>query len=558
MKKNKEKIRQKTPDIISRKKTDKIKTPIGSLPENISTVNMLKEKKNSIQIKKPKIAPKNDINKSTIEPKKDNKINNPKNNNNINNDEKIQKIKRTSTIKIANHQIKNKDKKQDNKQDNNDNKNIMNKTGDSFYKPKANQLKKNINTGNNNNKTFINTNNIDTEEIKRKGTFDIRISQKKRAQAQKKENLKDKSVDKIPKNNKDNPLLKRPATMVNDQNKNKNKRNIICKTPDTGKVRKPKNKMPNLKNKNKDITTKKKPQVGNTDNKSVVNTNTNTKRNSKTNITTYADNKTNENKPIINKEIKYNKIRSKTYESNYMECLYLALLSGFFNPNKKLNIIIKSKELYKNIDKKKMIKELIDYYEKIGNNNIIKNISNNNNNKYDIKKINDPFKPTEKSINALNFLDKEEEQKLINEIQHPYINELFKVLLILLNELNEYNNNNKENKNIFEFFFVDVLQKYKVNNIKKLMMNNFVNTSFVINDEQFELIQKILKLKSDLFSPATMLRYNRALAYFIFFMKELYAYLNLKTEDGQYYFKIRANLPKNEYQEKIDNLKLLL
>ena len=89
-------------------------------------------------------------------------------------------------------------------------------------------------------------------------------------------------------------------------------------------------------------------------------------------------------------------------------------------------------------------------------------------------------------------------------------------------------------------------------------MNNFVNTSFVINDEQFELIQKILKLKSDLFSPATMLRYNRALAYFIFFMKELYAYLNLKTDDGQYFFTIRKNLPKNEYQEKINNLQLLL
>jgi hypothetical protein len=549
MKKNKERIREKTPDIISRKKADKKKTPIGSLPENLSTINMLKDKRSSIQIKKPKIASKNDINKSTIEPKKDNKTNNPKNtHNNINNDEKIQKIKKTSTKKIANYQIRNKDKKQDN----NDNKNIMNKTTESFYKPKPNQLKKNINTGNNNNnKTFINTNNFDTEEIKRKGTFDIRISQKKRVQ--KKENLKDKSVDKIPKNNIDNSLIKRQVTMVNAENKNK--RNIICKTPDTGKVRKPRNKMPpNLKNKNKDITTKKKPQAGNTDNKSVVNTNTNTKRNSKTNITT-VDNKTNENKPVINKEIKYNKIRNKTYESNYMECLYLALRSGFFNPNKKLNIIINSKELYKNIDKKKMIKELIDYYEKIGNDNIIKN---NSNKKYDIKKINDPFKPTEKSINALNFLDKEEEQKLINEIQHPYINELFKVLLILLNELNEYKNNNKENKNIFEFFFVDVLQKYKVNNIKKLMINNFVNTSFVINDEQFELIQKILKLKSDLFSPATMLRYNRALAYFIFFMKELYAYLNLKTEDGQYYFKIRANLPKNEYQEKIDNLKLLL
>ena len=80
----------------------------------------------------------------------------------------------------------------------------------------------------------------------------------------------------------------------------------------------------------------------------------------------------------------------------------------------------------------------------------------------------------------------------------------------------------------------------------------------IINDEQFELIQKMLMVKPDLFSPATLLRYNRAVAYFSFFVKELYSYLNLKTNDGKFYYKIRASLPKNKYQEKINKLKLIL
>ena len=209
-----------------------------------------------------------------------------------------------------------------------------------------------------------------------------------------------------------------------------------------------------------------------------------------------------------------------------------------------------SKELFSNINQKVLIKELIDYYNKVGNENII----NNNKTKYDIKKINEPFKPNERCINALNFIDKTEQQKLINEIQHPYIIELFNAIIILLNEYK----NKHENKNIFEYFFNDILVKYNVKNLKKLMINNFVNMRLIINDEQFELIQKMLMVKPDLFSPATLLRYNRAVAYFSFFVKELYSYLNLKTNDGKFYYKIRASLPKNKYQEKINKLKLIL
>ena len=65
-------------------------------------------------------------------------------------------------------------------------------------------------------------------------------------------------------------------------------------------------------------------------------------------------------------------------------------------------------------------------------------------------------------------------------------------------------------------------------------------------------------IKPDLLSPASLLRYNRAVAYSAFFLKDLFIYLNLKTEDGKYYYKLRTGLQKNEFEEKINKLKLLI
>ena len=241
-------------------------------------------------------------------------------------------------------------------------------------------------------------------------------------------------------------------------------------------------------------------------------------------------------------------MRTKKFSCNYKECLYLGLNSGFFNPKQKLNLMLNSKELYDSLNRQNLISELIKNYTKLGN----KNLQKENKSEYDMVKVKSLFNPKERSLNSLDFIDKEEENKLMNELQHPYIIDYFKLILILLNEKND------KNKNIFEFFFKDLLQKHNAKDIKNLFIKNFVNSEILINDEQFNMIQKMIMIKPDLLSPATLLRYNRAVAYSSFFLKDLFNYLDLKTDDGKYYYQLRINSPKNEYQEKINKLKLLL
>ena len=528
----KQKQRDKTPDLstINQKLNIKDKKVVSSITPNTSTANIIKKKikkKNSINID---VESKTSNNKTMLELKKENKKeHNKKNSNNIDQSRPKSAFKRSIKHKNKKKEkekgkeeenIINKNKENVNDESNNKNDEIFNKTGDSFYKPKLNKIKKN--------------NIID----QRRKSFDIALDKKNQIREnsiKKRQFETENEKSTINKNKNERNSLK--------FGENKNKKKIMNKTPDTGRIKNNKN----IKNKIK--------HGDNIDNKNTIKTekklNINIKEKKEPLISTNKAKieEINNKKETI--KINYRYIRNKKYNSNYVECLFLALNSGFFNPNKKLNIIINSKELYKFINNKKIIKELVDYYNKIGNDNII---NNSNNNDYDIKKIIEPFNPNDTIINSLNFIDKNEEQKLKTEIQHPYINELFKALLILLNEYN----NKKENKNIFEFLFDDILKKYKVKNIKKLMVNYFVGDRIIINDEQFELIQKMLKSKPDLFSPSTLLRYNRAVSYFSFFIKELFNYLSLKTEDGKYYYKIRASLPKNIYQDKINNLKILL
>jgi hypothetical protein len=606
---------------ISKKRTVKNHPPlsISSSIANIREIRMANNKSKNQQ---------NEINKSMIEQKKENKRENKSIYQSVANIESRPKsaVKRTKA-----HKNKDKDKDKNKKEDNvqltkkniiekdnninkdiNTNKDIINKDNNNNKDNTNKDNKDNVNKDNiqNNNQDNNNNlgNNISKDNINNKGsnkdnkdvvnkTEDSITKQKIIKSKNYKYDARRKSYDisadknkiklKENENNKtmiDNSKKRRPEIVLEktpnktkkiNYNKNKEiaplktgksdergefkfpgnrtKRQIMNKTPDAGRMRN--HKMPKGENK--------KPKYGNVDIKSIIKPNKdkpkdNLNKDQKLNDNQINEvNKTNEENKISEikevkevKIIKYRNVKNKKYNSNYVESLYLALNAGFFEPSKKLNILINSKELYSNFDNKKIIKELINYYNKNGN----KNILNDKKIKYDIKKINEPFKPNETTINSLNFIDKNEEKKLINEIQHPYIIELFKAVLILLNEYK----NNTENKNIFEYLFNDILQKYKVKNIKKLMINNFVDDRITFNDEQFDLIQKMLVIKPDLFSPATLLRYNRAVAYFSFFVKDLFSYLNLKTEDGKYYYKIRATLPKNKFQEKINKLKQLL
>ena len=585
-------------------------TPSGSTTNIRKKINVANAPKNPINIyastadihnteqakkvNKAKIQKKVELNKTFIEPKKEKDIKkeyktiNPnavkaetrsksaakrpiKHKNKDKDKNKKEEIKKDDIKKVDNDNNKKEEiKKVDNKNEdikkeeniqtqknniNNNDANAPNK--DLTYKQKLNQAKKAINDPQrrksidlpikkvikkNNKETTENTKTKETRE-----TRDNRENRENRENSMKKRKPEintQKTPNKIKNinyNNKSKDIAPLKTGKSGERGEfkfgvNRNKKQIMNKTPDAGRMKNRKNSGGNENN------AIKKPKYGNVDIKSIVKDSTKTNENEHEKNNNIEKISENNNNIKEEKKIHYRKIRNKKYDSNYLECLHLALNSGFFNPNKKLKIIINSKELYSNLDRNKIIKELIDYYTKIGNQNII-NIAKNNKNKYDIKNIYEPFKPHERSINAMNFLDKSEEQKLINEVQHPYISELFKAVIILLNEYK----NTDENKNIFEYFFNDLLPKYKAKNIKKLMINQFVDDRLIISDEQFELIQKMLLVKPDLFSPATLLRYNRAVAYFSFFIKELIDYY---TKIGNENIINSAKNNKNKYDMK--------
>ena len=249
----------------------------------------------------------------------------------------------------------------------------------------------------------------------------------------------------------------------------------------------------------------------------------------------------------INKFLNNN--RDNLFMSNYIESLFLAMKSGFLNPSEKLRLLLISKELYFKFDLKEIINDFINFYDKE-----IK-IINNRLSKYDINSINKPFIPRKTGINSLNFITKNEEQRLINETQHDYVIKIFNIILIFLNEYN----NIKENTNIFEFIFNDIYQKNNVNNIKDLFIKNFVDKIPLINDIQFKMVNDILKEVPDLLSPSTLLAYNRNVSYLIFFLSELYNYFSFKTNDNDFYYQLRNDYLKlNEYINKINKLKTYL
>ena len=533
--------RDKTPDIPPSKKNLTEKLLKNSITPSGSSKNIIKKKKvlnkNPIDTNPLKTS----INKGSIEFNKLHQKNENKKEYIKINPKSISNTKSSVKSSLKNRKEENNKEKEkevkrnlNNKKINNNKLDALNKTTELFYKPNINRT----------NKIKVNNNINDTQ---RRKSFDIAMDKikDKKALNIKKRNLKintEKSIDNI---KKDTSILKTEREKKNTLkfSNNRDTKKIMNKTPDAGRLRHHKNvKTCILKNNNfNEISLKKEKKFGKIDIKSIKKTSI--KESTTCNNNEKADN----NKIEVLKDIIYRKKRIKKYNSNNVECLYLSLNSGFFNPNKKLNLFLKSRELFNNLNNKNMIKELIEYYYKKGLEN-----PNYNNKDKNLEKINIVFNPCERSINALNFIDKNEEMKLINEVQHPYINELFKMVLILLNEYN------KNDKNIYDFLFNDILSKYKVKNIKNLMLNIFVGERIIISDEQFELIQKILTNKPDLLSPSTLLKYNRAVAYFSFFLKDLFSYLNLKTEDGIYFFKIRASLPKNKYIEQIHKLKLLL
>ena len=241
--------------------------------------------------------------------------------------------------------------------------------------------------------------------------------------------------------------------------------------------------------------------------------------------------------------------RDNLFMSNYIESLFLSIRLGCFTPSEKIKLLLMSKELYFKFEIKDVINDYINYYQKEIN------IINNRINKYDINSINKPFIPRKTGINSLNFITKNEEQRLINESSHDYVIKIFKIILIFLKE----DINIKENTNIFEYIFNDIYNKNNVSNIKDLFIKNFVDKIPLIDDARFNKVNDVIKEVPDLLSPSTLLAYNRNVSYLIFFLSELYNYFSFKTNDDVYYYKIRNDyFILNENINKINKLKTYL
>ena len=262
----------------------------------------------------------------------------------------------------------------------------------------------------------------------------------------------------------------------------------------------------------------------------------------------------------INKYKNYNnndkkiKNRDNLFMSKYIESLYLSIKLGFFEPSEKLKLLLISKELNFKFKIKDVVIDYINYYEK----QIL--LINNKIKKYEINKINKVFSPRKTGLNSLNFITKNEEQRLINEPQHEYVIKIFKIILIFLNEYNIFKDKENENDSkMFEYLFNEIYKKYNVNNIKDLFINNFVDKVPIISDIQFNKINEIINEIPELLSPSTLLAYNRNVSYLTFFLSELYNYFSMKTNDGVEYYKIRNDLSRiNQYINKINKLKIYL
>ena len=208
-----------------------------------------------------------------------------------------------------------------------------------------------------------------------------------------------------------------------------------------------------------------------------------------------------------------------------------------------------NKELYKNINSKDLIKELLKNIEIEYNNK--KNILN----KYEKDILNQKFIPTAVISNGLNFLTKNESEILISKNQTNQILNIFKIILYFLGE----DFSDIDDNNLLKYFFNNIYKKYKVISIKELILKQLIINIQNIPIDFIKNAINLNKSNKDTLSPAMVFRHNRCVSYITFIISDLYKYITFKLENGLFLYELWDIKNKSEkLQNKINKLKLYL
>ena len=163
------------------------------------------------------------------------------------------------------------------------------------------------------------------------------------------------------------------------------------------------------------------------------------------------------------------------------------------------------------------------------------------------------FSLSKKAMCSLSmFKEKEKEDVLkIQELPNE-VGLMSKCMLYLLDEKFDENQNNKQ---IFEIL-LNILEKNGEKNFKTLFDNYFQKNKFLkLTQEKAENINKIIKQNDhNILNMIKMAKISRPMSLFCFLFKEVYDYINLKTEDGHYYYDIR--IKKAQLKKYLDFINL--
>ena len=260
-------------------------------------------------------------------------------------------------------------------------------------------------------------------------------------------------------------------------------------------------------------------------------------------------NENNIKKEITNIKKDYYIIPNINFSQKNIIPLYYTIHLGYFEIEKKIKLILNQNELYKHYSSQNLFKEYYLHIEKEFT-EISQLLL-----KYDMNKICIPFSPNKTAKNGLMFISKEDEKNLIENEQPEEIIIIFKVVLLLLEE----DISKIENNKILQYLFIDIFQKYKVENIQNLFLNHIINKVHLLGKKYINDINVIIGNKPELLTPAEVLKYNRNVSYMTFIIKDIYNFLLEKTDDGIFFYELREfNKQLIVLNKKLERLKKFL